>query len=90
MTDILALRQKIDEIDEKWIRLLAERFAVTAEVGKIKAAQDLPSVDKNREAAQMERMRKLAETYSADPRLIENILRLIINETVKRHDALKK
>ena len=56
-SELLRLRDSIDNIDAALIHLLAERFKCTQAVGEYKAAHDLPPADPAREAAQIERLR---------------------------------
>jgi chorismate mutase len=85
MDEIKGLRGKIDAIDAQWLGLLAERFKITAEVGKIKARDGIAPTDSNRESLQMQKIEKLALQMDLNPFLAQNILRLIIDETVRNH-----
>jgi chorismate mutase len=85
MDEIKGLRGKIDAIDAQWLRLLAERFKITAEVGRIKARDGIAATDSNRESLQMQKIEKLALQMDLNPILAQNILRLIIDETVRNH-----
>jgi chorismate mutase len=85
MDEIKGLRGKIDAIDAQWLGLLAERFKITAEVGKIKARDGIAPTDSNRESLQMQKIEKLALQMDLNPILAQNILRLIIDETVRNH-----
>ena len=60
-SELLRLRDSIDNIDAALIHLLAERFKCTQAVGEFKAAHNLPPADPSREAAQIARLRRLAE-----------------------------
>jgi chorismate mutase len=88
MDEIKGLRGKIDAIDAQWLGLLAERFKITAEVGKIKARDGIAPTDSNRESLQMQKIEKLALQMDLNPILAQNILRLIIDETVRNHKNL--
>jgi chorismate mutase len=85
MEEIDTLREKIDDIDAQWVALLGERFKVTAEIGRIKARDNLSSVDPGREAKQMERIENLALESGFEPDLARQILRLVIDEAVRNH-----
>jgi chorismate mutase len=82
-------RSQIDEIDAEWIRLLAKRFSITAEIGKWKASHGAPPVDSEREQRQMEKLRKLAESEGLDIELTQKIQRLILDESVRNHKKIK-
>ena len=79
------LRAEIDAIDEQIIHLLAKRFAVTRQVGQLKARNALPSVDAERESAQQLRYRQLALANDIDPALVTGMFRAVIEEVVRQH-----
>ena len=51
--DIGDLREKIDEIDDKLVRLFCERMSVSADIAAYKAANGLPVLDAQREQAKL-------------------------------------
>ena len=81
-------RSSIDNIDAALIYLLAERFRITHQVGVFKAENGLPPEDKERESAQVKRMRQLAEDAGIDPVFSEKFLRFIIDEVIRQHLAI--
>jgi chorismate mutase len=78
-------RQSIDNIDAALVAMLAERFKVTQAVGELKAELALPAADPEREAAQVERLRRLAADADLDPDFTEKFLRFIIDEVIRHH-----
>ena len=82
-------RESIDNIDASVIYMLAERFKITKEVGRYKAAAGLPAADTGREKRQIERLRRLATEAKLDPEFSEKFLRFIINEVIRHHHKLK-
>lgn len=88
MHELDALRTRIDTIDEQIVRLLADRFRVTEEVGLLKKRHQLQAVDPQREAAQAENFRAMAEAHQLDPTLVQHIFACVIREVVSRHRAL--
>ncbi len=80
-------RDSIDNIDAALIHLLAERFKCTQQVGALKAAAGMPPADMQREAAQIARLRKLAETAKLDPEFAEKFLNFIVTEVIRHHIA---
>jgi chorismate mutase len=48
MTDLAALRGRIDEVDERIIGGLAERFAICREVAAVKATSGVPMMQPGR------------------------------------------
>jgi chorismate mutase len=88
--ELLRLRDSIDNIDAALIHLLAERFKCTQAVGEFKAAHALPPADPSREAAQIARLRKLAEETKLDPDFAETFLNFIVREVIRHHEAIAK
>ncbi|HSJ91888.1 MAG TPA: chorismate mutase [Ilumatobacter sp.] len=81
-------RSSIDNIDAALIHLLAERFKVTQEVGRYKAAAGLPAADPDREEQQVARLRALAEESGLDPVFSEKFLRFIVAEVIHHHERI--
>ncbi|TBO58937.1 chorismate mutase [Streptomyces kasugaensis] len=82
------LRGSIDNLDAALVHLLAERFKCTQQVGELKARHSLPPADPAREAAQIARLRTLAEDARLDPAFAEKFLNFIIDEVVRHHRAI--
>ncbi|MFZ9017781.1 MAG: chorismate mutase [Ilumatobacteraceae bacterium] len=81
-------RASIDNIDAALIHLLAERFKITQEVGRYKAAAGLPAADPEREDRQVARLRSLAESAGLDPVFSEKFLRFIVAEVIHHHERI--
>ncbi len=79
-------RDRIDQLDEKLIRLLAERFEITKAVGTLKAEQGMPAADTEREAQQIERLHKIAREVGMDPDFSVKVFRLIVDEVIRHHE----
>jgi chorismate mutase len=82
------LRSSIDNIDAALVHLLAERFKFTKAVGELKAAHGLPPADPEREAQQIARLRRLAESAKLDPDFAEKFLAFIVREVIRHHEAI--
>lgn len=91
MTDatLSRYRQSIDNIDAALVFMLAERFKITQDVGRYKAAHDLPPADPGREETQIARLRELAREADLDPEFSEKFLRFIIDEVIRHHEQLR-
>ncbi|WP_456237115.1 chorismate mutase [Arenibaculum pallidiluteum] len=87
--ELQRLRESIDNIDAALVHLLAERFKCTQRVGELKAQHALPPADPAREAAQIARLRRLAEAAHLDPAFAEKFLNFIIAEVIRHHEALR-
>ena len=87
--ELLAVRDKIDETDERLLDLLAERFELTHWVGLLKANQNLTSFDGTREAEKLARLAELSEQRNLDPELVTALFRQIMQQVVRNHESLK-
>ncbi|MCH6469634.1 chorismate mutase [Sinomonas terrae] len=90
MKELLSIRSSIDNFDATLVFLLAERFKVTQRVGWLKAKHHLPPADPDREAAQIARLRRLAEDAQLDPAFAEKFLNFIISEVIRHHQAISE
>ncbi len=81
-------RKTIDNLDAALVNILAERFRCTQQVGKLKAEHDLPASDKEREARQIARLRRLAEDAELDPVFAEKFLKFIVAEVIQHHEQI--
>ncbi|MCH1512706.1 MAG: chorismate mutase [Acidimicrobiales bacterium] len=85
--DVLSNHRKhIDQLDEKLIQLLAERFEITKAVGAFKAEKGLPAADPEREAEQIRRLHKIANEVGMDPEFSVKVFRLIVDEVIRHHE----
>ncbi|MFF5157072.1 chorismate mutase [Streptomyces sp. NPDC000348] len=86
--ELVRLRDSIDNIDAAVVHMLAERFKCTQQVGRLKAAHQLPPADPGREARQIARLRALAENAKLDPAFAEKFLNFIIAEVIRHHERI--
>lgn len=84
------LRKTIDKLDTALVHLLAERFQATKQVGQYKKAHNLTPIDPAREARQFAKIEKLAIEAGLDPDFAKRILRVIIDQSVKNHLAIRE
>ena len=89
MSELLRLRASIDNLDAVLLHTLAERFKLTQKVGVLKAENDLPPSDKQREAEQIYRLRKLADDAGLDPAFAEKFLSFIVAEVIRHHEKIR-
>ena len=83
-------RASIDNLDAILLHTLAERFKITQAVGKLKAANDMPPADKQREAQQIARLRSLAATSGLDPAFAEKFLNFVVQEVIRHHEKFRE
>jgi len=89
-SELLQLRESIDHIDAEIIAALARRFAVTEQVGQLKARHDLESVDPVREQQKLQRLRHQAEQQGINADFVRSLFQQIFDEVVKNHRQLRK
>ncbi|MEO0465514.1 MAG: chorismate mutase [Pseudomonadota bacterium] len=82
-------RESIDNLDAILLHTLAERFKVTQAVGRLKADNEMPPADKEREAHQIARLRSLAATSGLDPAFAEKFLNFIVAEVIRHHEQIR-
>lgn len=83
-------RASIDRLDAILVYTLAERFAHTQAVGRLKAEHDLPPSDPAREATQIARLERMASDAGLDPEFARKFLTFIISEVIRHHEKLQK
>ena len=82
-------RQSIDRLDAILVYVLAERFAHTKAVGKLKAIHELPASDPARETEQLKRLEKLSGQAGLDTKFAKKLLNFIIDEVIEQHKEHK-
>ncbi len=87
--ELLAIRQRIDDIDRGIVELLRERFALTHEVGLLKANRELDALDTRREEEKLNALATLSEANQLDPDLVRDLFRRVMDEVVRNHERLK-
>ena len=85
---LATLRKSIDNLDDALIRVLAERFRLTQQVGELKAEHHLPASDPNREANQLGRPRARAADANLAPDFAERWSHFVVQEDIQHHRAI--
>jgi len=88
MSDLSALREQIDLIDDQIIDLISRRFKLTGKIGQIKVDKSLPAHDERREEQIISRVVEKSKELSVNPELIHSIFKIILSETVSNHKKL--
>ncbi|MBS7646461.1 MAG: chorismate mutase [Candidatus Bathyarchaeia archaeon] len=83
MEKIAALRQKIDEIDEKILLLLKERIEVSKKIGEIKQKQGIPVRDPKREEEKYKHISEKAAEFGLDAEDVKNLFQKIIDISIR-------
>jgi 4-amino-4-deoxychorismate mutase len=88
MDELLNFRERIDEIDEKIVRLISERLGICKAVAKYKSENDIPMMQPGRVKEVLVKRRKLADELTINPDLVENIYKLIVEEACILEDEI--
>lgn len=86
--EILELRASIDNIDAALMHLLAERFKLTRQVGRLKAVGGLPAADPSRDQQQIDRLTRIADESGLDPDFAIQFRQFIVNEVIRHHERI--
>jgi chorismate mutase len=81
MKNIQKLRKKIDELDQKLIKVLEKRFELTKEIGEIKQEEGLGIKHENRENEVLE---KISTTKTLKKSFTKKLFELIFQESRNR------
>ncbi|KFI45989.1 chorismate mutase [Bifidobacterium bohemicum] len=82
------LRHSVDVVDDDIVRLLAQRFSYTEEIGRLKADAGFAPQDPGRERSQSQRLRHLADENGLDPAIAQEYLRFVVTAAKKRHQQI--
>lgn len=84
------LRNQIDFIDSQLVELLAQRSALTKQVGEFKTQSGLPIYVPEREAQLLDKRRQQAQSVGVSPDLVEDLLRRIMRESYQSQNSQYK
>ncbi len=82
--ELLALRNRIGDLDQRIVELIAERFRVVSSVAEEKAASDRAIRDSERERQVLEAVEQIARTEGAPVNLVRRIYTDLLAESVSR------
>jgi chorismate mutase len=83
------LRKKIDQIDDRLIKLLAQRMRVVEKIGEWKKQKGLPLLDKKRWREVLGSKVNKAKKLDLNPALVKKIYNLIHKFALEREGKLK-
>jgi chorismate mutase len=75
------LRKQIDAIDLEWVLLLGRRLEVAKQIALVKKRDGVPILDKERELAMMDAVRRQAEKFQISTFIVEELFHLILSYT---------
>lgn len=82
------LEQRIDNIDYVIVRLLAERFVITHEIGTLKAKHGLSARASARESEKFAQVCRLSDASGGSSQTASALFRLLMDEVVLRHQQI--
>lgn len=87
-TQIAALRERIDGLDEQIIRLISQRAEAANQIGSLKRGSELPVYEPQREEQVFSNVRKLNPGPLSDADMLHIYERLIdVMRSLQRRDA---
>ncbi|MDG2422915.1 MAG: bifunctional chorismate mutase/prephenate dehydrogenase [Phycisphaerales bacterium] len=87
--DLLALRQRIDQLDRRFVELLAERNELVAQVADVKRQSGFPIRDPDREGRMLAERRTLGTADGIRPEVVESLFRVILWASRDRQASLR-
>ncbi len=84
ITSLEEARERIDEIDRRFVELLAKRYAVVDEICEMKAEDGNNVKDPNREAELLDHVATIAEENDLSPDLVRRLYDEILSHSVRR------
>ena len=83
------LRNKLDEIDEQIITLIAERQFNVEQIGNVKLSTNSPTRDYQREKQVINKVRNHATQQGLDPEIAQHIFELVIETSLSKQEIQK-
>ena len=84
------LREEIDQLDQDLLKILSKRKETIKKISQIKQVTNLPLKDLIREREMFTQREQLAQEYNLNPQFIENLFKLIINQSIKEQKGSEK
>jgi chorismate mutase len=84
ITSLDEARDRIDEIDRRFVELLAKRYAVVDEICEMKAEDGDNVKDPDREAELLDHVASIAEENDLSPDLVRRLYDEILSHSVRR------
>lgn len=75
------LRNEINNIDDQILFLISKRFEISKLIGKIKAKNNIPIFQKNRELFIMNKIKIQSEKYKLNEKIFKKIYEVILKQS---------
>lgn len=86
---IETLRRSIDRIDAALVELLAERYAITERIGRIKSRDGVAVRDEGRERSMLDRLGRRADEAGLARPILQRLFAVIVDESRRRHEEIR-
>ena len=83
-TEVEVIRKRLDEVDNRIVAVLAERFQCIDELAKIKSTGTVQLQDEKREQALLQRVNALGRDAGLSGSFVERIFRAVLDHSVRR------
>ena len=83
-------RDELDKIDEKILKILADRFQITKKIGEYKNKHSLNPFDAEREKEIFKNKNISAKNLNLDQIIVKKIFKIIIKKVKENHKKIKK
>ena len=87
--DLLTLRDRIDQLDRRFVELLAERNDLVGQVADVKRQSGFPIRDPEREGSMLADRRMLGSADGIRPEVVESLFRVILWASRDRQASLR-
>jgi chorismate mutase/prephenate dehydratase len=88
--ELAAMRKSLDDIDAVLVSALGERARLSREIAAVKAGEEGPVRDADRETALLQHRSTYGERLGLDPAFVRRVFREILDDSVRRQqDALQ-
>ncbi len=84
------LRSKIDQVDQKLLRILQQRSKIVQKIAMIKVDQHLPILQKKRSQEIEKNRRRVGVSLGLSKVYIDHIFRLVMRESIKEQKIILK
>ena len=83
MPTIEELRNQIDQIDEKLLKVIKERIAIMRQIGEMKKSQNIEIRDFDREDSKVAMLKKQAEELNIPENIIMAVWRVFFENSLE-------
>jgi len=83
LMELSTIRKKLDKLDDELMSILAKRMDLVLEVAAYKEKNNLPLCQQKREDEIFESKRALARKYALNEKMVEDLFKRIIKDSIR-------